>query len=108
MRLSHYCFSTRKDNIHLINRKPLDLFLGDRKDVLFFFLVHSIGCYAIHSQLSLRYNVYPKRYTLITCHSSVKNGTVILTTLNESYAALVSGIDLFFEIFRIGKRTRKL
>ena len=37
MRLSHYCFSTRKDNMYLINKKNSRFFfLGVRKDVLFF------------------------------------------------------------------------
>lgn len=36
------------------------------------------------------------------------DGTVILTTLNEAWAAPNSVIDLFLESFRIGVRTRRL
>lgn len=36
------------------------------------------------------------------------NGTVILTTLNEAWAAPNSVIDLFLESFRIGEGTREL
>ncbi|CAD5317906.1 unnamed protein product [Arabidopsis thaliana] len=40
--------------------------------------------------------------------AATKDGTVILTTLNEAWAAPGSVIDLFFESFRIGKGTRRL
>ncbi|EOA25802.1 hypothetical protein CARUB_v10019169mg [Capsella rubella] len=40
--------------------------------------------------------------------AATKDGTVILTTLNEAWAAPGSVIDLFFESFRIGQGTRKL
>ncbi|XP_010513964.1 PREDICTED: uncharacterized protein At4g15970-like [Camelina sativa] len=40
--------------------------------------------------------------------AATKDRTVILTTLNEAWAAPGSVIDLFFESFRIGKGTRKL
>lgn len=38
----------------------------------------------------------------------MKDNTVILTTLNEAWAAPNSVIDLFLESFRIGERTRWL
>ncbi|XP_059649813.1 uncharacterized protein At4g15970-like isoform X2 [Cornus florida] len=40
--------------------------------------------------------------------AAMQDGTVILTTLNEAWAAPNSIIDLFLESFRIGDRTRKL
>ncbi|THG14355.1 hypothetical protein TEA_018909 [Camellia sinensis var. sinensis] len=41
-------------------------------------------------------------------NAAMKDGTVILTTLNEAWAAPNSIIDLFLESFRIGYGTRKL
>lgn len=41
-------------------------------------------------------------------NAAMKDGTVILTTLNEAWSAPNSIIDLFLESFRIGNGTRKL
>jgi hypothetical protein len=41
-------------------------------------------------------------------NAAMADGTVILTTLNEAWAAPNSVIDLFLESFRIGYRTRRL
>ncbi|KAL7260119.1 hypothetical protein ACSBR1_005891 [Camellia fascicularis] len=41
-------------------------------------------------------------------NAAMKDGTVILTTLNEAWSAPNSIIDLFLESFRIGYGTRKL
>ncbi|XP_020205313.1 uncharacterized protein At4g15970 [Cajanus cajan] len=51
-------------------------------------------------------NEYPLENILK--EAAMKDGTVILTTLNEAWAAPNSVIDLFLESFRIGDRTRRL
>lgn len=44
----------------------------------------------------------------ILSEAAMEDRTVILTTLNEAWAAPNSVIDLFLESFRIGDRTRRL
>ncbi|KAL2347906.1 hypothetical protein Fmac_001906 [Flemingia macrophylla] len=51
-------------------------------------------------------NEYPLENILK--EAATKDRTVILTTLNEAWAATNSVIDLFLESFRIGDRTRRL
>lgn len=51
-------------------------------------------------------NEYPLEKIL--SEAAMKDRTVILTTLNEAWAAPNSIIDLFLESFRIGVRTRRL
>lgn len=51
-------------------------------------------------------NEYPLENILN--EAAMKDRTVILTTLNEAWAAPNSVIDLFLESFRIGYRTRRL
>ncbi|XP_058090478.1 uncharacterized protein At4g15970-like isoform X2 [Magnolia sinica] len=48
------------------------------------------------------------RLKRILKEAAMEDGTVILTTLNEAWAATDSIIDLFLESFRIGYHTRRL
>ncbi|KAI8538667.1 hypothetical protein RHMOL_Rhmol09G0122500 [Rhododendron molle] len=62
------------------------------------------------SVISIDVSVGSDEYKLerVLKNAAMKDGTVILTTLNEAWAAPNSIVDLFLESFRIGDGTRKL
>ena len=69
---------------------------------------HKVFTYFVLSELIVLQtrNEYPLEKILN--EAAMEDRTVILTTLNEAWAAPNSVIDLFLESFRIGVRTRRL
>lgn len=96
--------------------------------VVCFFLAASLSCFVLFKAANLaRIQTFsPLRHVIpsfpdfftpdsdeyklerVLKNAAMKDGTVILTTLNEAWAAPNSIVDLFLEGFRIGDGTRKL